>query len=163
MFRSLLIAIAAALAAPLALLPAPALAADTATSPVALTGEVKVDRVVTENGATRHVLVQPDKVVPGERLVFTTRYRNTGAKPIQNFVVTNPVPAAVVLADNTDRALVVSVDGGTSWGPLASLTVPDGAKGRRAAGPADVTHLRWTIPVIAPGADGAVEYHATVR
>lgn len=143
-------------AAVLAATPAPA-------GPVSLAGDVKVDRIVTENGQTRHVLLQPDKVVPGERLVFTTSYRNSGTKPIQNFVVTNPLPPAVSLADGSDAALVVSVDGGAHWGPLARLTVSDGKGGTRPAQPADVTHLRWTIAQIAPGETGSLAYYATVR
>ncbi len=152
-------ALLATLAVPTAVLavsPAPA-------GPIALSGDVKVDRVVTENGQTRHVLIAPDKVVPGERLVFTTSYRNSGAKPIQNFIVTNPLPPAVTLAADSDPALVVSVDGGAHWGPLAALTVSDGKGGTRAAEPTDVTHLRWTIAQIAPGATGSLAYHATVR
>ena len=120
-----------------------------------------MDRTVTENGTTRHVLVRPDKVVPGEHLVFTTSYRNSGTRPIQNFVITNPLPPAVVLADAGDGS--VSVDGGAHWGTLAALTVADGKGGRRPAAPEDVTHLRWIIAQIAPGSAGTVEYHATVR
>lgn len=146
------------------LTPAVALAAaPTPAGPVSLSGDVKVDRIVTENGQTRHVLLQPDKVVPGERLVFTTSYRNSGTKPIQNFVVTNPLPPAVILAEGTDAALVVSVDGGVHWGPLARLSLSDGKGGTRPAEPADVTHLRWTIPQIAPGETGTLSYFATVR
>ena len=148
----------------LALAPAAALAAAPAPAgPVSLSGDVKVDRIVTENGQSRHVLLQPDKVVPGERLVFTTSYRNSGTKPIQNFVVTNPLPPAVVLADGADSALVVSVDGGAHWGPLTRLSVSDGKGGTRPAEAADVTHLRWTIPQIAPGETGSLAYYATVR
>ena len=164
MIRQTLLATAAALAAFTALPAAATQAvAEPAAGPVSLSGDVKVDRTVTENGQPRHVLVQPDKVVPGERLVFTTSYRNSGTRPIQNFVVTNPLPPAVALAETGSGDYLVSVDGGAHWGPLASLTVADGKGGSRPATGADVTHLRWTIPQIAPGASGTVEYHATVR
>ena len=164
MIRQSLLATAAALAA-LTAIPAAATqaAAEPSAGPVSLSGDVKVDRVITENGQTRHVLVQPDKVVPGERLVFTTSYRNSGTRPIQNFVVTNPLPPAVTLAEGGQGDFVVSVDGGAHWGPLASLSVTDGKGGTRPATSADVTHLRWTIAQIAPGGSGTVEYHATVR
>lgn len=160
MLPGFLLAAAAPMAASAALAAVPAAAP---AGPVALSGDVKVDRTVTENGQTRHVLVQPDKVVPGERLVFTTSYRNSGARPIQNFVVTNPLPPAVMLADAGNAALLVSVDGGAHWGPLARLTVSDGKGGTRPAEAGDVTHLRWTIPRIAPGETGSLAYYATVR
>lgn len=163
MFKPMLIATTAVLALLGSAPAAQAASAAAPADPVALSGDVRVDRIVTENGETRHVLVQPDKVVPGERLLFTTTYRNSGGQPIQNFVVTNPVPAAVTLADSGDGSYVVSVDGGAHWGKLAALSVTDGKGGQRAATAADVTHLRWTIPQIAPGSSGTLEYRATVR
>lgn len=143
--------------------PAVAQAATAPAGPITLAGDVKVDRVITENGQSRHVLLAPDKVVPGERLVFTTSYRNSGTKPIQNFVVTNPVPPAVVVADGGDSSALVSIDGGAHWGTLSSLTLSDGKGGKRPAQASDITHLRWTVPLIAPGQTGNLEYHATVR
>ena len=162
MYRPMLIASTALLAA-LSAIPAAHATTATPAGPVALAGDVMVDRMIVENGQSRRALVRPDKVVPGDRLVFTTSYRNSGSQPIQNFVVTNPVPPAVVLADPQDASFAVSVDGGAHWGALAALAVGDGQGGRRAATPADVTHLRWIIPQIAPGATGTLEYHATVR
>lgn len=138
-------------------------AAPTASGPVSLTSELKLDRVVTEAGVKKHVLVTPSKVVPGDMLIFTTSYRNSGAKTITNFVVTNPIPKGTVLASDGFGNFTASVDGGKSWGQLASLTVADGKGGRRAAQATDVTQVRWVITSIAPGSSGSVEYHAIVR
>lgn len=130
---------------------------------VSMVGDVKIEKVVTENGTTRTVLVEPKVVVPGDRLLFTTRYVNGGTGPVQNFVVTNPLPGAVTLVAESGHGYAVSVDGGKTWGALAALKVSDGKGGHRAASAADVTHLRWIIPTIAAGSSGKVEYHATVR
>lgn len=144
----------------LAAAPALALAAPGAVS---LESSIKLDKVVTENGQTHHEYVAPQKVVPGNHLLFVTSYRNTGDKPVDHFVVTNPVPSPVALesagADNFD----VSVDGGKTWGKLSQLSVTKPGASARAAEAADVTHVRWVIPVIAPGAAGTLEYHAVVR
>ncbi len=140
---------------------APAAAA--AASPVLLVGEVKLDKTVVENGQEKHVLSDPKTVLPGDRLIFTTRYRNAGAVPVNNFVVTNPLPGPVALDPSHVSGLTVSVDGGKSWGALAALTVPDGKGGRRPAIASEVTHIRWILPVVAPGASGAVIYHGVVR
>ena len=134
-----------------------------APSPVTLTSEVKLDKVVTEAGVKKHVLVTPTKVVPGDHLIFTTSYLNTGGKPISNFVVTNPIPKGTALASDGFGNFTSSVDGGKSWGALASLTVADGKGGRRAAQASDVTHVRWVINAIAPSSSGSLEYHATVH
>lgn len=138
-------------------------AVQAAPSPVALAGDVKLEKTVTENGTTRIELREPKVVVPGDRLLFSTRYTNGGKVPVTNFIVTNPLPKAVVLNHEPAQGYVVSVDGGKTWGPLATARVSDGRGGWRAATATDVTHLRWTIATIAPGATGMVQYRATVR
>lgn len=132
-----------------------------AQSGVSLEADVKVVRSVEENGATRETYEEPERVLPGDRLLFTTSFANDGAEPVENFVITNPVPGAVALAES--GAFVVSVDGGTSFGPLAELSVAQEDGSSRPAALADVTHLRWTIPAVAPGDTGEVQYFAFVR
>lgn len=141
----------------------PASANPASGSPVSLKGDVKLEKTVTENGVSSVQLLDPKVVVPGDRLLFTTRYQNDGAAAVTNFVVTNPLPSAVVLAGEAAAETEVSVDGGKSWGLLSVLKVSDGQGGQRAAAPSDVTHVRWTVAKIAPGASGQVEYHAIVR
>ena len=134
-----------------------------ASKPVELSGDVKVERTVTEDGKERRVLSKPDTVVPGDKLVFTTNYRNAGTEVVKDFVVTNPIPEAIKLTAEDAAKLELSVDGGKAWGKLADLTVPaeDGTK--RPASIDDVTHIRWTFATLEPGAAGAVTYSGTVR
>ena len=134
-----------------------------ATQPIELKGDVQLDKIVVENGREKHVLVEPKVVVPGDKLIFATAYRNTGSAAVSNFVVTNPIPAGVALAQGDAPMADVSVDGGKTWGKLSALTVTgkDGVK--RAAQSGDVTHIRWTLASVAPGASGTLSYHAVVR
>lgn len=132
-------------------------------NPVTLHGDVKLEKTVTEAGVSQVVLSEPKVVVPGDRLLFSTTYRNEAAQPVTNFVVTNPLPGAVVLAAESAATLDVSVDGGKSWGKLVTIKVSDGKGGQRAAVAADVTHVRWVVPSIAAGGSGTVDYHAIVR
>lgn len=156
--KTKLVSIALAISA----LAGPALAAAQPET-VALKGEVHLEKTVVENGASHIVVSEPKVVVPGDKLVFSTAYRNTGAQPVTNFVVTNALPPAVQLAGESVAGAQVSVDGGKTWGALGDSTMADGKGGKRPATAADVTHLRWTIPAIAPGGSGNVEYRATVR
>lgn len=128
---------------------------------VALKGDVKVVRQVTENGKTSEKLEEPSSVIPGDKLVFTTSYTNGGATPATDFVVTNPLPAPVKLASGGD--FEVSVDGGKTFGALATAKVAGADGAQRAAELGDVTHVRWKLASIAPGASGAVKYFAEVR
>lgn len=141
-------------------LPVTAIAAQGA---VVLKGDVKVETTVVEKGVEKTVLVTPKVVVPGNRLLFSTSYRNESAAPVQNFVVTNPVPEGIAVASTDAASLTVSVDGGKTWGKLAALSVKDAKGVARPAQAGDVTHVRWTLATIAPGAGGAVAYHAIVK
>ena len=130
---------------------------------VELQGDVKVEKTVVENGKTVIKLVEPKVVVPSDRLVFSTRYTNSGASRVDDAVITNPVPAAVVITQESAAALTVSVDHGKSWGPLSQFTVLDAEGKRRAAQASDITHVRWILPALQAGATGTVTYHAIVR
>ena len=130
---------------------------------VALRGDVKLETTRIENGVEKIVLATPKVVVPGNRLVFSTSYRNESATPVQNFVVTNPVPTGIAVAAQDAASLTVSVDGGKTWGKLAALSVKDARGVARPAQAGDVTHVRWTVAAIAPGASGSVAYHAIVK
>ncbi|MXO90002.1 hypothetical protein [Pontixanthobacter aquaemixtae] len=131
---------------------------------VELSGDVMVVKTVTEEGAEpREELVKPDLVVPGDRLVFRTNYRNTSADLVENFVVTNPLHSAVALAPDTPSSQQVSVDGGNTFGTLSELTVTEEDGTSRPAMAYDVTHLRWVLSSLEPGASGQISFYAIVR
>lgn len=136
-----------------------------AANDVALTSSVFVEKTVpAADGKSRLVLEEPSVVVPGDRLVFVLAYRNAGARPATDFVVTNPMPGQVAYQGSGDSGSVVSVDGGKSWGPLSLLKVrkPDGTA--RAAYPEDVTHVRWAMKTPIPvGATGKLSFRGVVR
>lgn len=140
------------------------LAAQGNPSPITLSGDVKAVKTVTDaDGKERIELVDPTTIIPGDRLVFGTDYANKGAEAVTNFVVTNPLPAAVRLAPDADPALELSVDGGKTWGVLAALTIANSDGTSRLATHADVTHVRWVLASIAPGASGRLTYPAIIR
>lgn len=131
---------------------------------IVLTGDVKLERIVQdEDGQAAIELVEPETIVPGDKLVFGTDYVNNGAATVANFIVTNPVPKAVRLAPDADGDLIVSVDGGANWGKIATLRVEGEDGSLRAAQHADVTHVRWTLATVDPGESGRLEYPAIIR
>lgn len=144
-----------------AALPAPAFA----TNHVALDNHVFVERVSTDaEGKQRILLEEPKVVVPGDRLVFVLNYRNAGVQPADKFVITNPMPAAVRFADAGDAPSLVSVDGGKQWGQLGELSIAMADGTRRAAQPADVTHVRWAFQKPIPaGAAGKLMFRGVVK
>ena len=155
MFSKALLGVLVALSA----LAAPAAAAQ--EKPVALESQVQLLRPAEDGGEPQ--LVEPANVVPGDTLVFTTRFHNEGAAPVTDFVVINPVAPSLELTAEAAGQTDVSVDGGKAWGPLAQLTVVDETGQERAATREDITHLRWTFAQIQPGETGRVQFIASVR
>lgn len=136
-----------------------------AANEVALTSSVFVEKAVAQaDGKTRLVLEEPKVVVPGDRLVFVLAYKNLGAKPATDFVVTNPLPGAVAYQGSGDAGALVSIDGGKSWGALATLKMRNADGTARAAYPEDVTHVRWAMKTPIPvGAAGKLSFRGVVR
>jgi uncharacterized repeat protein (TIGR01451 family) len=143
------------------LAPVAAFAADA----VSLSSKVFVERVRQEaDGKTRVVREEPGIVTPGDKIVILLSYRNNGAAPATGFVVTNPIPSSVAFAGGESEGAIVSVDGGKSWGPLASLRIANADGTSRPAGQADVTHIRWTFArPIAAGASGQLSFRGVVK
>lgn len=141
------------------IVPGTALAAD----PVSLTSTVFVEKTSTgTQGRNRVVLEPPGRMSPGDRLVFMLNYRSVGTRSIGDFVVTNPMPAAVAYQGTSDASAVVSIDGGRRWGRLDQLKVTERDGSIRSARPEDVTHVRWTLNP-ATGSAGRLMFRGVVR
>jgi uncharacterized repeat protein (TIGR01451 family) len=136
-----------------------------AASPLQLTSDVFVERQIERADGSKTVTLQkPTMVTPGDSLVFVVKYKNVGTATANNFVVTNPLPAAVKFDGTSDGLEIVSVDGGRNWGILGNLRVskPDGTT--RPALRSDVTHLKWNLnqPLTA-GAEGKLIFRGVVK
>lgn len=132
---------------------------------VALTSKAFVVKQVPDGpGKTKNTLVVPERVLPGEALVFMLEYKNTGAKPATAFVINNPIPENVIYTGAEQPWVEVSVDRGKSFGQLATLKVAKGDGTMRAALPTDVTAVRWKFAQpIAPAAEGRVMFFGMVK
>lgn len=146
----------------LACLGAPQMAA--ARQDIRLDRQMFVERTRTDiNGRERRILQSASRAGPGDQLILVVNWRNEGSRPVRNLAVTNAVPRGARL-DLADPAAQVSVDGGAHWGRLGDLWLPTPLGGTRRATPADITHVRWTVPQeISPGESGRLSYRATVR
>jgi uncharacterized repeat protein (TIGR01451 family) len=136
-----------------------------AATPLQLSSDVFVERqIVRADGSRTVVLEKPNLVLPGDNLVFVVKYRNTGTATASNFVVTNPLPAAVEFNGTSDGLEVVSIDGGGNWGILSALRVKQADGTVRPAQRSDVTHIKWNLnqPLTA-GAEGKLIFRGIVK
>jgi uncharacterized repeat protein (TIGR01451 family) len=125
--------------------------------------EIEVKRA---DGEIEHKSVPAAMVVPGNEVFYVITYENTGDKPAENVVVTNPVPADLeyVSVLGPGPANQVSVDGGKHYDALANLTVTDADGKPRPAAAADVTHVRWALSgALEPGSGGTVSFKARLK
>lgn len=119
-----------------------------------------VEKTVTDaSGKSKTTLSSTTVVVPGDVIVFTHDYANNGSQPATGFLINNPISQQIEYIDSPDANIVVSVDGGTTFGKLGSLQVAG-----RAATASDVTHLRWTFAQpIQPGQKGKVSFRGRLK
>lgn len=129
--------------------------------PVALESKVQLMRSAQDGGQPQ--LLEPENVVPGDTLLFTTSFHNESAAVVTNFVVVNPVAASLQLTEEAAGQTDVSVDGGKTWGALSQLKLVEVGGDERPATIGDVTHLRWKFTQIQPGETGRVQFVAAVR
>ncbi len=125
---------------------------------------------VVEKGVKSKKLAPPQKMVPGDEVLYTVTYTNKTAKPAENVTVTNPVPKNTRYRDGSaageSAEITFSVDGGKTFAAPDKLTVAakdKGAAGARAASGADYTHIRWVVKQnVAPGQSGSVRFRAVI-
>ncbi len=145
---------------------APAFAQQSGTLDVSTTVQKEVVET-NESGETTTRLVDAETVIPGERVIYTTTFRNVGSDPATNVVITNPISENLDYVDGSafgpGMRLEFSVDDGATFADADSLTVEDDAGMRRANG-TDYTHIRWTLTnALAPGAQGVVRFTAVLK
>jgi len=142
-------------------LTAPSLAL--AANELAVVNEISVEKVVPAgSGKTRVVLVPAKSGPPGTKLVFSTTYRNQSTQVIRGFTIAGPALASVTF-DGLLTPGEVSTDGGKTWGALTALKVRSANGVVRPAQNTDVTNVRLSVAVAAPGATGKLSYRVIVK
>lgn len=128
-----------------------------------------VEQEIASVGADgREVLVRApaEKVAPGEEVIYSLSYENRRDSPAENVVLVMPAPKEIAFVEGSatgeEASLAFSADGGETFVARGRLTVrEDGME--RPAQSVDITHVRWTISRIEPGAVGVVSYRGVVR
>ncbi len=119
-----------------------------AAPPIELTSDVQeLVTVLDANGKSQFKAVAADEIVPGDRILYTTTFKNNGDKASDKIIVSNPIPDNTRYLSGTAKGensvITYSVDNGVSWGSVQSLKVKlkDGTV--RAAEASDYTNIRW--------------------
>ncbi len=129
--------------------------------------EVEVERF-NQEGKKEVQRVKATKVLPGNEVIFTTLYENTGKEAAENAVITNPMPEHMIYTQNSARGMgtmiTFSVDGGKTYDAPAKLFIFDASGRKFPARPQDYTHIRWSFgDPLPPGAKGEVSFRAILQ
>ena len=131
----------------------------------------KIERIVAVNenpdGTVEMIYGPAERVVPGEELVYTITFTNTGTEPAENVVLDMPVEAEVTYVEGSAitclAAVAFSVDGGATFASRSELFVAEGDILRPATAE-DITNVRWTLNApLAAGASGEVSLRAKLN
>ena len=117
--------------------------------PISIKTIAEVESRTTAGGREVVKIVPADRVVPGDRVIYTLEVSNTGATEVAAPTITHPVPEHMLYVADTavgpGAEVSYSVDGGRSFDRAENLKVqgPDGRM--RPAAAADYTDIRWQL------------------
>lgn len=125
--------------------------------------------VKTADGKIQKKRGPVEKAIPGTEVIYTSTFRNVGAKPAGNINIKNPIPANTTLVaaspwgEGTD--ITYSADGGKTWATVDKVKIKDTATGKdRLAGLTEITHIRWSLRgELPPNKQGEVGFRVIVN
>jgi uncharacterized repeat protein (TIGR01451 family) len=140
----------------------------TDASPLDVRAVAEVEVHVRVAGRVETRLVPADRVVPGDRVIYTLEVRNTGATSMPAPTVTYAVPAHMQYIANSAAGpgarISYSVDGGVHYGSPETLRAAGADGAMRAAVAADYTGIRWQLRnSLKGGAVAFVRFRAVVK
>lgn len=121
---------------------------------------------VNDDGEQVKTLVPAESVIPGERVVYTITFRNTGEDPADDVVITNPISESLTYVPGSafgpGMQLQFSIDGVTFAAADELMVDEDGES--RPAKPEEYRHIRWVMQSdLMAGAQGTVRFTAQLN
>lgn len=148
------------------------------TSPLAALAQPKVaisikaekEVTVTTKGKPVKRKIASKGFLPGEEIIYTLSYVNSGTEPATDVLITDPIPAGTVFipgsASDADKA-TYSINNGKSYSKptllIYEIKTADGKVQKKVAAPEEYTDIRWTIPTVPPGGKGSVHFRVKVK
>jgi uncharacterized repeat protein (TIGR01451 family) len=127
--------------------------------------------ITDDTGKPQVVRRKVDKSKPGDLLVYTLVYTNSGSTPVNDATVNDPVPVGTVLlpgsATGEKSRISFSADAGKSYSAFpAQVDVigPDGKTISKKASADEYTHIRWVSnEPLGPGESRIAEFKVLVQ
>lgn len=137
---------------------------------VDITVKAEKEVTVTAKGKQVKKRLAAKGVQPGEEIIYTLTYANTGTEAAKDVTISDPIPAGTAYIPGSASEtgdLTFSIDKGKTFKKPTLLTYElkgsDGRPVKKAATPDDYTDIRWTIPTIPAGGKGSVSFKVKVK
>jgi uncharacterized repeat protein (TIGR01451 family) len=129
---------------------------------------MKAEKEVIINKVSK--MVAADKVNPGDVILYTLSYVNSGDESATSAFLDDPVPKGTVYlagsALGNDADVTFSIDGGKTFKKPSLLTYEvkiNGKVEKKIASPEQYTDIRWTVRVIPAHGSGQVGFKVRVK
>lgn len=116
-------------------------------------------------------IIPATDIEPGQNLIFTLKYSNTGDEKATNVVINNPIPKDTTYqigsAFGENSTIVFSIDSGQTFKDPSLLEYEikgsNGKSTQKIASSEQYTDIRWIVQKISPGEQGKVGFKAKVK
>ncbi|MDO8282968.1 MAG: hypothetical protein Q7U10_10180 [Thermodesulfovibrionia bacterium] len=136
---------------------------------IMLTNMAEIEKtVVNEKGEKEIVRVPAEKVLPGDKVIYTIKYENVSDKAAENVAIVDPVPEHMFYKDGSASGkgtdITFSVDKGKTYNVPEKLKVIGEDGKERKAEASEYTDIRWVMKnSLQPGEKGKVEFQAELE
>lgn len=139
-----------------------------AADPLSIKAIAELEQTSEEQGGVATKLIPADRVVSGDKVIYTLEVRNTAQTSVRHPVVIFPVPQHMTYSADSavgpGTEVSYSVDGGRSFDAPENLKIQEPGGQLRAANAADFTHIRWQLKNALKGNSVAfVRFRAQVK
>jgi uncharacterized repeat protein (TIGR01451 family) len=132
---------------------------------VAISIKAQKEVTVTVKGKQVKKKIAAKGFLPGEEIIYTLSYNNSGTEAATNVLITDPIPEGTSYIPGSASEvgdLTFSIDKGKTFKKPTLLTYEvKGAK--KVASPDEYTDIRWTLPTVPPGGKGSVSFKVKVK
>jgi len=124
--------------------------------------------VINAQGDKERIRVPVSRAVPGDEIIYTIQYTNTGEDPAESVVIIDPIPEHMIYTTGsaTGAGTVVrfSVDKGETYDLPGKLTIKTADGSIRPARASDYTHIKWMRQKsLMPGEKGQVSFRTRLE
>jgi len=137
---------------------------------VSISIKAEKEVTVTSKGKQVKKKIATKGVQPGEEIIYTLTYSNSGTEAAKDVLISDPIPEGTAyIPGSASEAgeLTFSIDKGKTFKKPTLLTyeIRDGSgkAQKKVAAPEEYTDIRWTIPSVPAGGKGSVSFRVKVK